>query len=152
LGTGKLDRNNIAVSLVKLLERGKIPAERKPVLIETICRHGGPKELRTIFERALRGNDPPELRPRTLGRLADAARTRRVQPMVTLAEVRRLLADAGKDGPSPEAIRLATAWKIKETATNLRAIALDGGAGRAARFAALDGLAAFGDRKTLEEL
>jgi putative heme-binding domain-containing protein len=152
LGSGKLDRNNIAVSLVKLLEKGKIPAERKSVLIETICRHGGPKELRTIFERTLRGDDPPALRPRTLEWLADAARTRRVQPNVTPAEVRPLLADAGKDGPSPEAIRLATAWKVKETATNLRAIALDGGAGRAARFAALDGLAAFGDRKTLEEL
>src|SRR5205823_11849095 len=51
LGSGKkLDRKNIAVSLLNLLEKGNLDADRKPVLIETITRHGGPRELQAIWE------------------------------------------------------------------------------------------------------
>jgi putative heme-binding domain-containing protein len=158
LGTGtKLNRSNIAASLLRLLEKGAVPAERRPVLLETVCRYGGPKELGVVWEKArdVKGY-PPALRRRALEWLADAAATRRAQPDVRPEAVRELLQkSAGEPAVLPGAIRLAAAWKVKEAAAELSALARDGKAPVAARGEALDGLAALDGpdaRATLREL
>src|SRR5262249_9411517 len=94
LGTGgaKLNQGNIAGSVLKLRDKGTTPAERRPVLIETVCRYGGPKELKAIWDQAQKADGyPPALRRRVLGWLAEAAVTRRVQPAVKPGAVQNLL-------------------------------------------------------------
>lgn len=159
---GKLDRKNIAASLVNLLDKGKVPPERQAALIDTICRHGGEKELTVIWKQALRpGGYSYELRKRVLEGLAEAALTRRALPTVEPATVQRLLRDEVGSGTTPEAlslpdtIRLASAWKLKEAAGEMRQIAESARATERARFAAIDGLAVLGDaesRKMLHDL
>jgi putative heme-binding domain-containing protein len=156
LGTGgKLDRKNVASGLLRMLEKGRVSADRKPVLIETICRHGGPKDLQVIWDKArATGGYPADLRGRVLDWLADAAVTRRVRPEFDPNDVGKLLASA-KGELLPEAIRLATAWKVKASAPQLGKIARDPKSDPEARFAAVDGLASFDDaesRKTLHAL
>src|SRR5207245_2886232 len=105
-------------SLLQLLDKGSIPAERQPVLIETVCRYGGARELKAVWDQALRADGyPPELRRRVLGWLAEAAVTRRVLPAVKQAAVRQLLQETAGDAVLlPEAVHLATAWKVKAAA------------------------------------
>jgi putative heme-binding domain-containing protein len=157
LGSGRLDRQNIAVSLLRMLQQGRVAPERRGVLLETVCRHGGPGELQAVWEQARRTDGyPPELRRRVLGWLADAAVTRRVRPAVEPAAVEQLLTGSGAEaGLLPEAIRLAVAWKAAGASGALQKIARDGKAGPEARAAAIDGLAALGGpaaRQTLREL
>ncbi len=52
-GGARLDRKNIARSLLKMLDKENVAAQRKPALIETITHHGGAAELNVIWERAL---------------------------------------------------------------------------------------------------
>ncbi|HYT94316.1 MAG TPA: HEAT repeat domain-containing protein, partial [Gemmataceae bacterium] len=155
LGSGsKLNRKNIAVSLLGMLQKGSVPAERRPILLETICRHGGPTELKAVWDQASKPDAvPPALRKRVLEWLTEAAVTRRVQPTVQAADVQQLLASAAKDAALlPDAIRLAAAWKVKEAAVELRTIARDTKATPEARHAALDGLASLGDPESVKAL
>jgi putative heme-binding domain-containing protein len=157
LGQGRLNRKNIASSLLHMLRQGKVAPERRPVLLETVCRHGGPEELRHVWEEAARpGTYPPALRRRVLDWLAEAARTRRIRPAALPADVGRLLDDASHDAALlPGAVRLAVAWKVKEAAAPLEKIARDGNVKLDARIAAMDGLATLdgsASRKTLQEL
>jgi putative heme-binding domain-containing protein len=158
LGGARLDRKNIAVSLLRMLEQGKVAPERRPVLIETMCRHGGPKELKAIWEQARKADGyPPALRRRVLDWLVDAAVTRRVRPEVNAREVLPVVEAAAKAGLDqfPAAVRLATAWKVQEVSRVLERVAHDAKAPREARFAAIDGLATLGaqdNRQALAEL
>ncbi len=158
LGTGtRIDRKNIAVSLLRMLKNDKLPPERRPILVETVCRHGGPKELEAIWEKVQEPKGyPPALRKRALEWLAEAALTRRAQPSVNGPAVEKLLQQAARDPALlPGAVHLAAAWKVKESAGALRALARDAKATAAVRDAAIDGLATLGDaeaRKTLREL
>lgn len=152
---GKVNRGNIAASLLNLLEKGKLDNERKTALVETICRHGTAKELKAIWDQA---RDPkafsPALRARALEMLTEAASTRRVQPGATAAEIQALLKEANP-ALLPGALHLAAAWKAKEATGDFERIARDSKMPQLTRFAALDGLAALNDeasRKTLREL
>jgi putative heme-binding domain-containing protein len=149
LGSGaKFDRRNIAAGLLNMLE--KIDPARKPALVETICRHGGAKELKAIWEQTLQPSVySPALRRRTLESLADAALTRRTQPQIAKGAVQKLFADPALQA---DAIRLAAAWKLKDAAPALRKIARDSQARLDSRQAALDGLAVLGDAASIKEL
>ena len=157
-GSGsKVDRKNIAVSLLNMLDKGNVPPKRQAILIETICRRGSGKELTVIWDKAQKlGNYPPELRGRVLDLLAEAAITRRVKPTIKAGSVQQLLQESLRDGTLlPDAVRLATAWKAKEAASTFRTLAQDSKGLLEARLAALDGLVALGDpdsMKTLREL
>jgi putative heme-binding domain-containing protein len=158
VGSGtKLNRNNIASSLVQMLQKGTVPAERQLVLIETICRHGGRDELGFIWAQVKHDKGyPAEVRRRVLHWLAEAAITRRVQPAVEVGDVRALLAEGARNATLlPAALRLATAWQVKETAGDLRQLARNSKIGLEARAAAIDGMAVFADpesQKALREL
>jgi putative heme-binding domain-containing protein len=148
----KLDRKNIAASLVSMLEQGKVPAERQAALVETICRHGESRELTVVWDRATRLDGyPPALRKRVLEWLADAAATRRAMPMVAEGAVAKLLSTADAK-LLPEAVHLAAALKANETALFLRDLAADGSAAMPARLAAVDALAVLADAKSVQAL
>lgn len=141
LGSGGLDRKNIAVSLVSMLEKGKVAPERRPVLIETICRHGGPKELESIWNYLHKNKTTIPQRRKILAWLAEAATVRRVQPKVDPGEiVGQLMLDFN---PEPELLHLAGAWKVKEAGTRLRDVA-DSHPLADIRLAAIDALATLG--------
>jgi hypothetical protein len=142
-GGSKLDRKNIASSLLKMLDKKQVLAERKPALIEAITRYGGPKELQVIWERAAQaGMYSPTLRKQVLGWLADAAAMRRVQPADAADAVQKLLAETTGDATlQAETIHLATAWRVTAAAAELRRIAQDNKSLPQARLAAIDGLA-----------
>jgi putative heme-binding domain-containing protein len=152
-GSGsRLDRNNIAVSLLRMLESGKVAPQRQTALIETIARHGSTKELKTLWEHAQhQGDYPPALRRRVLGLLAEAALTRRVRPKSVNGAVPQLLRASAEDVPLlVEAIHLAAAWKAPEAAPELRMVAHDTKMNMDAREAAIDALAALGDPDSVQ--
>jgi len=150
--TGKLDRGNIAASLLKILDNAQLDAERKATLIEAICRNGSAKELTTIWGKTL---DPkvftPAQRSRAFEWLAEAAVTRRVQPAVEPAQVLALLKETDAT-LLPDALKLAAAWKVKEAGAEFLRIARDSKMAKPARFAALDGLASLADPASVKAL
>jgi putative heme-binding domain-containing protein len=76
-----------------------------------------------------------------------------VQPTVQAGAVQQLLKDTAGDATLlPDAIRLATAWKAKEAAGELRRIAANRAVRMEAREAAIDGLAALGDPQSLQAI
>jgi putative membrane-bound dehydrogenase-like protein len=155
--TAKFDRKNIAASLLRMLQQGQVDAERKPALIETICRHGGSNELKAVWDQVVQPKAyTTAQRRRVLELLTEAALTRRAQPVVAKGAVRDLLTETASNAAlQPEAIRLAAAWKVKEVAEELRRIAQDASARLEARQAAVDALATLVDktnRATLSEL
>src|SRR5205085_1453857 len=106
------DRKNIAASLLSMIEKGKVPVERQPALLETVCRHGDAKALTTVWQRAASSDTyPPAIRGRVLDWLAEAATTRRVQPTVAPGAVEKLLRDRTANAAVlSEAIHVAAAW------------------------------------------
>jgi putative heme-binding domain-containing protein len=149
-----LDRKNIAASLVSMLDKGKVPAERQAALVETICRHGDAKELTAMWQKAARTEGfPPALRKRVLEWLADAATTRRAMPKATDGVV-KLLGEADA-ALLPAAIHLAAAWKAQDATATLCALARSAKTPALARVAAIDALptmAAAPSLKTLDDL
>jgi putative heme-binding domain-containing protein len=147
LGSGQLNRKNLAASLLHMLESGKVPAARQPQLIETILKHGSAKELDAIWYRAL---DPraytPALRRRVLEGLAEAALTRKAQPAkVNPTAMNTLLRDASADPKlMPAALRLVAAWKEHSAQPALFNVARGVQYDLPSRYAALEGLAALG--------
>jgi putative heme-binding domain-containing protein len=150
----KFDRKNIAASLLAMIERGKVPVERQPGLLETICRHGGATELGAVWERAARSDGyPAHLRKRVLEWLADAATTRRVQPVVAPEALEQALSHTSGDARlQTEVIRLTAAWKAREVAPAVRLLARSTRTSPEARLAAIDALGVFGDALSLQTL
>ncbi|MBI3408497.1 MAG: HEAT repeat domain-containing protein [Planctomycetes bacterium] len=137
----QLDRKNIAQSLVNLVNSKKVSPDRLPALIETICRHGGPKELRVMWDLTLdKERTTPALRRQILEWLADAAATRRVQPPMSGLVFIRFFVQPESD-IFPEMIRLAAAWKLNDAGPMLASMAENAKLTPATRFAAIDSLA-----------
>jgi putative heme-binding domain-containing protein len=150
----KVDRKNIASSLLAMIAKGKIPAERQASLLETICRHGDAKDLTAVWEKVLQPNAyPPMLRKRVLEWLTEAAITRHAQPKVSAGAFAKLLSPS-KDNAAllPEAIRLAAALKEAEAIGAVRQLALTEETPTAARDAAIDALATYADADSVQEL
>jgi putative heme-binding domain-containing protein len=146
----KLNRANIAESLLKILEKGNLGPARTAAVVETICRHGTAKELKAIWVQTLdKKAYPPALRGQALEWLAEAASTRQVKP--TVPDVLRLVKEA-EAALLPDALRLAAAWKVKEAAPEFQKIAGDSTMPPEARFAAMDGLAALNDPVSVKAL
>ncbi|HLW65225.1 MAG TPA: PVC-type heme-binding CxxCH protein [Gemmataceae bacterium] len=155
MGNSKLDRRNIAASLLQMLQKGQIPAERQPAVIETICKRGGANELKAIWDVAKKPDGYPKaLRLSVLELLADAAATRKVQPKVADGEVIGVLKQQSADDlPMFTAvIRLASAWKVAAAESDLRRIALGVLQKLDARKAAIEGLASFTNAESRETL
>jgi putative heme-binding domain-containing protein len=150
----KVDRKNIASSLLTMIEKGKIPAERQAALLETICRHGDAKDLTVVWEKALQPDAYPlALRKRVLEWLTDAAITRHAQPKVAGGAFAKLLGLTKDDAVLlPDAIRLAAALKEQEAIGAVQEYARAEKTPPAARAAAIEALATFADASSVQTL
>jgi putative heme-binding domain-containing protein len=148
LGAGKINRGNIAASLVGML--GGASAERRATLIETICRHGAAKELSAVWALVAAPKElSPELRRKSIEWLTDAAATRQVRPDVEKGELAGVWKDASLRS---ETIRLAVAWKAKELTNDIRSLAQESATPPDVRNAAIDALAALADAESIQSL
>ncbi|GIW95511.1 MAG: hypothetical protein KatS3mg110_3552 [Pirellulaceae bacterium] len=150
VGVAEGQSSSAVSGLVRLLESGRVPAEREEAVVEMICRRGGPNELQAVYRRALDPKAmPAELRRRTLEWLYEAAYTRRVRPAGSFSELVTLL-------ENPElrlaAVRLAGAWKVAEAAESLAALAADRTLPAPVRRAALESLTAVAPDKAKSTL
>lgn len=114
--------------LVRLLQSGRLPAERVAQVVEMACERGGPEDLAYLFERAMTPQAyEHELRLRVLGWLAEAAMERKVQPQIEESAVERLLAEAleaQQTDLARAAMKLAIAWKTRSVFPLLEGLAL----------------------------
>lgn len=141
--------------LLKLLESGRVPAERQGTVVEMICTRGDAPDLAVVFGRLQQPDGfSPATRVKVLELLTDAAVTRKVKPTGELAGLSKLL-----ESPDRElqlaAIRLASVWKLAAIAQPLEALATNDQAPSELRQAAIEGLVSIGDersRGTIERL
>jgi len=146
-------------SLRRLLESGRVPAERQGTIVEMICTRGEADDLAFVFKLV---EQPvalqPAVRRKVVELLAEAATTRKVKPSGDLSGLAKMITgeQAAKDRRlQVAAVRLAAAWKLSEVESELRSIAMDEKASDGLRQAALDGLSAIGganSRQTIEKL
>ena len=68
-------------SLRRLLESGRVPAERQGTILEMICTRGEPDDLAAVLQMLDKpGALTPAMKRKVLELLADAATTRKVKP------------------------------------------------------------------------
>jgi putative heme-binding domain-containing protein len=146
-------------ALRKLLESGRVPAERQGTIIEMICTRGEADDLAFVFQMLDKpGALTPDVKRKVVDLLTDAAVTRKVKPSGDLSPLAKLIegAEAAKDRRlQVAAIRLAAAWKLTAVADTLRRLATSDKVNESLQQAALDGLVTIGgpeSRKTIEEL
>src|SRR5690554_4203142 len=66
--------------LMKLLQSGKLPAARKPTVVEMICTRGEPDDLAVILKQTIAGEFDAPLMAKVLQLLTDAVVVRKVKP------------------------------------------------------------------------
>lgn len=140
--------------LVKLLESGRVPAERQGMIVEMICTRGGPEELAVVFGRLQQPDAlPRNVRLKTLELLADAAVTRKTIPAGDLSPLVAMLGTGKKDQALQRGvIRLASVWKLKAIVPELERIAASDSAPPELQQVAIEGLASSGDPSVKQTL
>lgn len=141
-------QDSTVAPLLRLLQSGRLPKERQPQVVEMICKRGGEAELAFVFEQALKPDAfTPQLRVQALNLLADAAQTRKVKPSGDLSGIEKLVQleeNANNAELALAAMKLASTWKVAETADELSSLAVDAKANDRLRRAAIEGLARIG--------
>ncbi|MDX2035574.1 MAG: c-type cytochrome [Isosphaeraceae bacterium] len=143
-----------ASPLVRLLQSGRVPAERQGTLIDQLGKRGTAQDLSFLLEKTLdpKGFAPAE-RARALRALEEAAATRKVVPASGTDRLPELL---GADDSTPEmrtsAVRLAGLWKVGSTASAILAFAENPRSTEDLRVAALDALANLGRVDAIRKL
>ncbi|MCS6866234.1 MAG: HEAT repeat domain-containing protein [Gemmataceae bacterium] len=141
---GVSSQGGAATMLVQLLTSGKVPPERQPSYIETICRQGNAQNLKTVWDSVVKVETlPVPLRRLAAEGLVDAAITRKVKPTGPL-DVASLLASAQAD-LREVGVKLAGAWQLADAAAQLRDFATRDNESLAIRVAAVEALGAFTD-------
>lgn len=140
-------------ALMKLLDSGRVPAERRGLVVEMICSRGNGHDLGFVFNQLIAGKFDADLERRVLQLLTDAAVTRKQRPEGDLSGIVKLV-DPAKSSPDVQlaAMRLAALWKVTAIVDPLIAAVTDAQASAGLRSAALDGLAAIGDDKAKQTL
>ena len=117
-----------AAPLVKLLQSGKLPAERIGMVAGMVCDKGNGDDLAYLYQQVIDPKIwPKETRLKVLDLLIDAAQNRKVIPSGDLSALKTLVlpTDSSKDEALQlKAIRLAGLWKVKSLAGDLRTLAL----------------------------
>jgi putative heme-binding domain-containing protein len=146
-------------SLRRLLESGRVPAERQGAIVEMIVTRGEADDLAFVFQMlGQEGQLSPDTKRKIVELLTEAARNRDVRPSGDLSPVAKLIEGDGADKDQRmqvAAIRLAAAWKLPEVAGTLQKLATSEKATPALQQAALQGLVSIGgdaSRRTIEQL
>lgn len=149
-------QDSAVAPLMKLLQSGRLPAERQGTVVEMIVKRGNEKDLGVIFEQLQKPDAfSPALRLQVLQWLADAAVTRKVTPAGDLSSLGKLITDEAvqKDPALLSAtIRLASIWKVKSISGELQQLASSDKASEQLQQAAIEGLVNIGDSASIETL
>jgi putative heme-binding domain-containing protein len=133
-----------ASPLVRLLEGGRVPPERQPLIFEQIARRGSAADLAYLYRKALDPNGlATTIRPRALDALASAAQARGARPEADLEGLRSLLVETDP-AVRLAAIRLAGLWSVRGLAGDLERLATAPTTTDTQRAASLDSLVALG--------
>ncbi|MBC7853403.1 MAG: c-type cytochrome [Pirellulaceae bacterium] len=140
------DEPSPAAPLMRLLQSGRLPAERVGTVVEMVCQKGDAKDLAYIFGQ-LQNPDvyKPAVRLKVLELLTDAAVVRKVKPEGDLSALKLLLLENTEPRLKLAAIKLGSVWKVQEIAPELRTLAASDKTDKFLRTAAIDGLANIGD-------
>ncbi|MFN0017583.1 MAG: HEAT repeat domain-containing protein [Pirellulaceae bacterium] len=142
-----------AAPLMKLLQSGRLPAERVGTVVEMVCQKGNAKDLAYVFEQLQKPAAlKPAVRLKVVELLIDAAVVRKVKPEGDLAALKSLLAEGAEPRLKVAAIKLASVWKVKEINAELLALAASDKTDKSLRAAAIDGLANIGDVSSTKAL
>lgn len=131
-------------ALVKLLDGGKVPADRQGTIVEMIGKRGTPADLAYLLRKCgLADGFTPAVRRKALSALTDSAIARKTNPAGDLSGIRRLIED-GTLGPDDlrSAARLAGLWKVEAAADPLTKLAESPKVLEAVRAEALEALIA----------
>jgi putative heme-binding domain-containing protein len=140
------DEPSPAAPLMKLLQSGRLPAERVGAVVEMACQKGNGEDLAYIFAQVQKPDTyKPAVRLKALELLTDAAVVRKVKPKGDLAALKLLLTETSEPKLKLAALRLASVWKLKEIAPELKTLAASEKGDKAIRAAAIEGLANIGD-------
>ena len=149
-------QDSAVAPLMKLLQSGRLPAERQGTVVEMIVKRGNENDLGVIFEQLQKPDAfSPALRLQVLQWLADAAVTRKVTPAGDLSSLGKLITDEAvqKDPALLSAtIRLASIWKVKSISGELQQLASSDKASEQVQQAAIEGLVNIGDAASIETL
>lgn len=134
-----------AAGMLRLLQSGRVPAERLDTILELICSRGTADDLAYVYQETLKpAAYPPRTRIAVLGHLASAARTRKVVPSGGLEGLAALL--RGDDLQlAREAVELAGLWQVSSASDPLQNLATGDRTSDELRAAALGALARLGN-------
>ena len=143
------DEPSPAAPLMKLLQSGRLPAERVGTVVEMVCQKGNAKDLAYVFSQLQKPDAyKPAVRLKVLELLTDAAVVRKVKPEGDLAALKTLLAEGTEPRIKLATIKLASVWKVKEIYAELQALAASDKTDKSLRAAAIDGLSNIGDAQS----
>lgn len=134
--------------VVALIDSGKVPKENIHGLWVLLAQIGGPEELAKVLAYVRKTQSlTPTQRTELILAIEEAVRTRKVGPPREIPDLTVLLSYSGPIARS--AMRLAGLWKVKKQRSDLETIAAAEGGMLLPedRFAALEGLALFGDEE-----
>ncbi|HEY2880972.1 MAG TPA: hypothetical protein VGJ15_01030, partial [Pirellulales bacterium] len=142
--------------LMKLLQSGKLPPENVPTVIGMVCDKGTADDLAVVYQQATKPDAwPKDTRLKAFDLLADAMATRKIKPSGELNGLEALIAGpaaAKESALQLKAIRLAGLWKLSAVAGDLQQAAISAAPASALQTAAIDSLAAIGDKASLATL
>ena len=142
-----------AAPLMKLLQSGRLPAERVGTVVEMVCQKGNAQDLAYIFAQLQKADAyKPAVRLKAIELLTDAAVVRKVKPASDLTALKVLLADVTEPRLKLAAIKLAGVWRVPEIAPELQSLAANPKTDKSLRAAAIDGLANIGDVASTKSL
>ncbi|MFO0959540.1 MAG: hypothetical protein U0800_19250 [Isosphaeraceae bacterium] len=112
-------------ALVKLLDGGKVPADRQGTIVEMIGKRGTDADLAYLLKKSGQADGfAPAVRRKALAALTDATLSRKATPAGDLSGIRAVLEDATL---SPDdlrtAARLAGLWKVEAAGDSLAKLA-----------------------------
>jgi putative heme-binding domain-containing protein len=139
--------------LVALVRVGKLPADNEVSVLALLAAVGGPNELELVYKKAFAEKDNNRV-IRLLTALEESTRQRGIRPAGGGKTVEGFI-NAGNDGATAVAARLAGLWGVEAARPKLNSLAHFANASLELRQAAIEGLASLGgpaSKKTLGEL
>jgi putative heme-binding domain-containing protein len=114
-----IDEPVIVGPLVRILNDGKLPEDRRDGVLELIARLGAPQDLAMIFRLVLESsNQQADVQVALLNALTGAATTRNIRPAGDLSLLDELL-DAKDERVAAAAAKLLGVWKLEEVRADL---------------------------------
>lgn len=130
-------------ALIQKLKDGKVSTDLHEPLLETVAALGNGEQLRLVFDLALSPDTPPDQAATLLRTLANAKRTRNVQPAGQLESISGLL-KSSNSSLQLAAVACVGTWKLEGSRAPVAALAQDRQLDLTVRNAALQAIAELG--------